>query len=275
MALCLQVAAGLAGLPAHGSLNRRAAGTVGPADCVQSPHALQAVSPIRFRRDRPPGAEDPRGVATAEAGVRQVSAPAPIRRLLGRLHEAERLITFLAFAVMVSVVFADVLVRELTGSGLHWARQVGVYANIFVVMIGLGIASGEGAHLRPRFADAWLPRRFERWMPHVQEGVMALFCLGFSVAAVFVVIETFQLGERSVILRVSVWPVQAVIPLAFAIATLRHGLYALWPALRPAPAQTPEALSATRVSGTTSSAEAPRPDRPSEARHSDGPGQER
>lgn len=135
---------------------------------------------------------------------------------------------------MVVVVFADVVTREVTGSGLLWARQVGVYANIFVVMLGFGVASADGAHLRPRFADHWLPRSWDRFLPHVQEALMAGFCLAFCVLAAQVLAETFALQERSVVLRVVIWPVQAVIPLAFGIATVRHGLYAVWPGLRPA-----------------------------------------
>ena len=52
----------------------------------------------------------------------------------------ERNVTFLAFGVLVFVMFSDVAFREITGTGLHWSRQVGVYANLFVVMFGLGVA---------------------------------------------------------------------------------------------------------------------------------------
>lgn len=162
------------------------------------------------------------------------TAPPLVRAFLHRLRQLEGGLTFAAFAVMVVVVFADVVTREITGSGLLWARQVGVYANIFVVMLGFGLASADGAHLRPRFADNWLPRSWNRVLTHVQEALMALFCLGFCIIAAQVLAETFALQERSVVLRVVVWPIQAVIPLAFGIATLRHGLYAIWPALRPA-----------------------------------------
>ena len=167
-----------------------------------------------------------------------------MQRLLLRLQAAERGITFFAFCIMIAIVFADVAVREVTGSGLHWARQIGVYANIFVVMLGFGLASSEAAHLRPRFADSWIPKRFERFMPHVQEGLMSLFCVVVAVVAASVVMETFELQERSVVLRLLVWPVQAVIPLAFVIAAFRHGCYAIWPALAPQPPSNLEAAAA-------------------------------
>ena len=161
------------------------------------------------------------------------AAPASVGTFLTRLRQLEGLLTFAAFAVMVVVVFADVVTREITGSGLLWARQVGVYANIFVVMLGFGVASADGAHLRPRFADNWLPKSWGRFLPHLQEALMALFCLAFCILAAGVLAETFALKERSVVLRLVIWPVQAVIPVAFGIAAVRHGLYAIWPVLRP------------------------------------------
>jgi TRAP-type C4-dicarboxylate transport system permease small subunit len=175
--------------------------------------------------------------------------------LLRGLQSTERAITFLAFCVMIAIVFADVAVREITGSGLHWARQVGVYANILVVMLGFGLASAEAAHLRPRFADGWVPRRFQPLMPRIQEGLMALFCLAVAVVALSVVAETFRLQERSVVLRLLVWPVQAVIPLAFLIAAFRHGCYAVWPALQPQPPSPIDEAGATAAPAPGASGE--------------------
>lgn len=146
----------------------------------------------------------------------------------------ERAVTFAAFLIMVAVVFADVAARELSGTGLHWARQAGVYANLVVVMFGIGLASADGAHLRPRFADSWLPLAWDPWLNRVREWLMALFCLAFAIVAGDVVADSYAMGERSAVLRLVVWPVQAVIPVAFGLAALRHALFGCYPALRPA-----------------------------------------
>jgi TRAP-type C4-dicarboxylate transport system permease small subunit len=156
------------------------------------------------------------------------------RRLLRLIAGGERVITFAAFLVMIAVVFADVVNREITGTGLHWARQAGVYAHIFVVMFGIGIASAEGAHLRPRFADRWLPRGWDPLLERLQELLMALFCLGFALVAASVVVETYELQERAVVLRNLVWPFQLIVPMVFLVAAVRHGLFAAFPQLRPA-----------------------------------------
>jgi TRAP-type C4-dicarboxylate transport system permease small subunit len=161
--------------------------------------------------------------------------PTAIATALRQIERFERVVTFGCFLVLIAVVFADVVSREVLGTGLHWARQAGVWANLFVVMFGIGLASAAGAHLRPRFADNWLPARWSGALDRVQDGLMALFCCAFAVVAVGMVYDGWLLGERSAVLGIVVWPFQAIIPLVFAVATFRHGAYALYPALRPDP----------------------------------------
>lgn len=153
--------------------------------------------------------------------------------LLRMLERCERVLALAAFAVLVVVIFADVLSRELTGAGLYWASQVGVWANVIVVMAGFGLASASGAHLRPRFADGWLPAGWGPALMTLQHLCMAVFCVAIGVLAARVVAGSMQLGEVSIDLFVPVWPIQIFLPLAFFAAALRHGIYALSPALRP------------------------------------------
>jgi TRAP-type C4-dicarboxylate transport system permease small subunit len=153
-------------------------------------------------------------------------------RFLAGVGRIERVITFVAFLILVAVIFSDVVSRELTGTGLHWARQAGVYANIFVIMVGIGVASAHNAHLRPRFADHWLPESWEPVLKRGQEFIMALFCLTFSLVAVQVVAESYALQERSSVLETLVWPVQTIIPVVFLTAAIRHFLYGCFPLLR-------------------------------------------
>ena len=154
-------------------------------------------------------------------------------RLLAALRVFEVALTSAAFAVLVAVVFADVAWRWLSGSGLIWAREVGVFANIVLTILGIGIASADGTHLRPRFFDRIFPAAWDGALTRLQE---LLTALGFAVLAwiaIAVVHETWQLEDRSIVLRWLVWPVQLVLPLAFVLGTLRHGIFAAFPPLRP------------------------------------------
>ncbi|MCY4153959.1 MAG: TRAP transporter small permease [Gammaproteobacteria bacterium] len=154
-------------------------------------------------------------------------------RFLHTLGRVERVLTSVAFAVLIAAIFLDVFSREITGVGLHWARQAGVYANIVVVMFGLGLASAGGNHLRPRFADNWLPARWNPVIVRLQNGLMSAFCLLAAGAGAVVTWDSVQLGERSTLLPVLIWPLLAVIPLAFLLVALRHAIYACKPTLAP------------------------------------------
>ncbi len=154
-------------------------------------------------------------------------------RLLAGLQRCERWLALSAFLILVVVIFADVVSREFSGSGLYWASRTGVWANVLVVMAGFGLASAEGAHLRPRFADNWLPQRWQPKLHTLQHVVMALFCVCIGSLAARVVFASWQLGEVSIDLFLPVWPIQVFLPLAFFIAAFRHGLFVFYPAMRP------------------------------------------
>jgi len=161
--------------------------------------------------------------------------PALVIHSLQILRRIELGVTFTAFAVLAAVIFFDVVLREISGTGLVWAREIGVYANIVVTLVGIGLASDAGAHLRPRFADRWLPARWDPLLSRLGEILTAVFCLGFAFIAFEVVLETRNLDERSVVLRAAIWPIQSVLPIAFFLCALRHAAYARWPALAPVP----------------------------------------
>ena len=108
-----------------------------------------------------------------------------------------------------------------------------LFTTAIVVMLGIGVASAEGAHLRPRFADGWLPRSWDPALLRLQECLMAIFCIAFAAVALGVVMESYELQERSSVLRTLVWPVQTIMPVVFLFAAIRHGLFAIYPALRP------------------------------------------
>jgi TRAP-type C4-dicarboxylate transport system permease small subunit len=156
-----------------------------------------------------------------------------LAKFLRALHAVERAVTFAAFTVMAGAVFADVVIRETQGSGWLYATPIAVWANVIVVLIGIGLASNDGAHLRPRFADGWVPKSFDPLMKRIQEAVFALFCFAFAWLCWTVVADSIRLKEYGSVLRILIWPIQAVMPLAFVLAGIRHAIYAIRSDLRP------------------------------------------
>ncbi len=155
------------------------------------------------------------------------------RSFLKVVSKAERTITLLAFAVMTLIIIADVMSRKITGVGLAGAPRIGVFAMIATAFVSFGLASDARRHLRPKFADSWFPESWDSAITRIQELLTAAFCLAFAVVGVGVVIETYELGEATRMLRIPVWPMQALIPLVFFVAAIRHSIFGLIPDLRP------------------------------------------
>ena len=145
----------------------------------------------------------------------------------------ETAVLLTAFATLILVTFADVALRTITGSGLLWSRDVGIYANIWLSMLGIGIASSQGSHLRPRFMDSWVRASWDSWLPRVQELLTAAGFLLLAVIATRVVADTRQLGDNNSVLRWPIWIFQLCMPIALGFATFKHALFALYPVLRP------------------------------------------
>jgi TRAP-type C4-dicarboxylate transport system permease small subunit len=163
----------------------------------------------------------------------KIAAAAWARTCLQKLLALESAILLAAFAILILVTFADVALRTITGSGLMWSRDVGIYANIWLSMLGIGIASSQGSHLRPRFMDSWVRADWQAWLPRVQELLAAAGFLVLAVIAAQVVADTRELGDTNSMLRWPIWICQLCMPLALGFAAFKHSLFALYPALRP------------------------------------------
>ncbi len=139
----------------------------------------------------------------------------------------------LALGGLACVMFADVLMRELTGNGIAWAQQSAVYANLVVALFGLGLAAGQGTHLRPRFADNRLPVGWHGAVRRLGDLVSTVLLALFALLALQLTLETRALAETATVLRIPIWPLQLLIPLSFFSGALRYFCFFLRPELAP------------------------------------------
>jgi len=160
------------------------------------------------------------------------------KRFLHYLKIFEQLMCFIAFIVMAGALMGDVLSREITGSGWFGAPQVGVVGMIVVAYIGIALASANGSHFRPRFADNILIK-WDDTANRISEFGFALFCFFVAYIALSVTKESFELQDVTAVLRWPIWPIQSVIVIGFALVAIRHTIYGIFLELRPIPPETP------------------------------------
>jgi len=156
------------------------------------------------------------------------------RSVLKGLWYLEATISVLAFATAVIALMADVLGREVFGHGVFGAQRVAVWATAVAGLVGFALVTAESGHLRPRFADGWLPRAAEPVVERIADVVSAAICAFLGSYAIDFVRSSYELGDRGVGITILVWPLQIILPWMFLSSAFRHLCFAAWPELKPA-----------------------------------------
>jgi C4-dicarboxylate transporter, DctQ subunit len=144
---------------------------------------------------------------------------------------------FLAVAALLSVAIAlvaDVLGREVLGSGLFGSQRYAVFNNAVASLMGFAIVVHLGGHLRVSVIDNLFPVAWRVSMGRVADLVSACICGFFLYHAIDFVQKTATGGDVDPVLGIKVWIVQLVLPYIFVASALRYLSFAWYPALRPA-----------------------------------------
>jgi TRAP-type C4-dicarboxylate transport system permease small subunit len=175
------------------------------------------------------------------------AAPPAVSAVLRQWHRAECWVAVLCFSFIAAVLAIDVLGREAYGplmrllgtpvgaTGLFGSQKLAVFALVVGSFAGVGIATATGVHLVPRVGFKWVPSAWGPQMNRLADVVTGAFLLGVAWFGVVFVLSSKQSGVLAAVINVSAWPVQLAIPVGFASSALRYFIFALWPALRPAP----------------------------------------
>lgn len=149
------------------------------------------------------------------------------------LSAAERWAAVIAFAIMTLALLADVISRRLFQTGLVGAVEIAVFGMIALAMFGIGVATDHGAHLRATAFDVLVPKPLRGLVERFASLLTGVFFLILTGFAVWIVAESFTLGDRTPILRAPVWALQLILLLAFASNAARFLIYFANPALKP------------------------------------------
>ena len=145
------------------------------------------------------------------------------------LRRVEVAVCVTAFAAAALALIADVLARELLGNGIFGAQRFAVWATAIAGLVGFALVTSEAGHLRPQFADKWLPRALDPYMDRIGDAVSALICIGLGYYATDFVLNSIRLGERGMAIPIKVWPIQLILPWMFFSSALRHLVFTGFP----------------------------------------------
>ena len=156
------------------------------------------------------------------------------RRTLDRVHSVELVVACGAFALVVAALVADILGREIFGNGIFGAQKFAVFCTAVAGLLGFAIVVHSGGHLRIQSVDRLFPAAWHPAMGRIGDAISCAICLFFGVYAIEFIDSAIRLDEQDMVLEIPVWPIQLAVPYLFLISALRYGLYAAFPAIRPA-----------------------------------------
>lgn len=154
--------------------------------------------------------------------------------VLRGLWVVESLVATVAYAAVASLLIYDVIGRELFGTSFLGADQLAVYGAIIAGFLGLTLATSDNAHLRPGFMD-FVFRKHEARVIRLGDALSCVFFVASAVVAWSFVSVSMEAQDRAPVFYFVVWPLQIIIPYAFLSCAVKHGIFALRPALKPTP----------------------------------------
>ena len=154
-----------------------------------------------------------------------------LSKLVRSLRFIEAICATAAYAVVAGLLMTDVIGREVFGTSFLGAQQLAVYGAILAGFLGLTLATSDSTHLRPEFMDFVL-RKYTVFAQRLGDAISAcFFFFGAYIAWTFVAVS-MSAGDKAPVLYFVVWPLQLIIPYAFASAGLKHTAFAAQPTLK-------------------------------------------
>jgi TRAP-type C4-dicarboxylate transport system permease small subunit len=136
----------------------------------------------------------------------------------GRLFDALAVIAALTLLVMVVLVTADILLRNLTRTGFPWANEVSEYALYAMTLLTAPWLLRRGQHVRIDLVLSIVPPRIAWLMEAVGDVIGFFVCIvmvryGYHMAA-----DSFRNGSLTIKnLVFAEWWLLAPLPIAFAL----------------------------------------------------------
>ena len=156
-------------------------------------------------------------------------------KLLLWMQRVESVIATIAYAIVAGLLLGEIVAREVFASSIWGSQRMAVFAAIFAGFLGLTLTTGVNGHLRPQFADRWVPERFDSMVSRFGDFLSAFIFLTMAWFAASYVGETYANGDQAAVLYWTLWPLQLVLPYAFISCAVKHIVFGLDPALKPAP----------------------------------------
>lgn len=143
-----------------------------------------------------------------------------MQRLWHHIDHLESYVCQVLLAVFVSLLFAQIVARQIFGFSVTWIEELSVVLFVWFAYFGASYAARMAAHNRVTFHLNAMPRRTAR----VVEAIGDLFWVGFNAVFIWYSLQFISILKPFVKLQTLGWQmkwVYMVLPIAFTLMTIR------------------------------------------------------
>ncbi len=149
-----------------------------------------------------------------------------MQRLLAWLRLGEEALISLLLTAMVVIASAQILLRNLFDSGLHWADPLLRLLVLWLTMLGALLATRHNEHIRIDLLSRYLSPGWRRLSDSIALLFSTLVCALLAWHSARFVIDEYHYGGN-ILGQIPVWWGQVILPLGFTLITLRFALLTL------------------------------------------------
>lgn len=151
------------------------------------------------------------------------SPDSPITRLLRWIHWCEDSLLVFMLLTMILIAFAQIILRNFFDGGIVWGDSLVRVLVIWVALAGAMVAGRKNAHISIDLLSPWLHGGFLRFTRSISALFTAVVC-GIMLYYSLEFVESERLDGSIAFAGISTWVCESIIPIAFAVLTLRFTL---------------------------------------------------
>ncbi|MCG9555291.1 TRAP transporter small permease [Vibrio sp. Isolate31] len=138
------------------------------------------------------------------------------------IENLENYICRFLLIAFTSILFMQIIARELFGHSISWSEESAVYLFVWFVFFGASRAIRIGAHNRIDFQYKYLPRKVVTSFKIGSELSWLVFNLYFFYLSYDFVFNKMNLYWKSQTIGIPMKVIYVIMPIAFFLMTLRH-----------------------------------------------------
>lgn len=153
--------------------------------------------------------------------------------LLKRLLQVETLVAGLFYALAASLLFADVIGREVFSQSIWGSQRSAVLLANGAALIGISVAVSLNRHIRPSLLDFAAPKTMVPGIKRVGSLISSVVMFSGAYFALLLVLGNKDMGFTTPPLKLEIWIPQLALPYGLASAGLKYFVFAFLPDLEP------------------------------------------